>query len=83
MAGTGPDLGVLTTSAMSFGSTRTAVNANTRSERKLKIEELNMKIGVSGASGHLGRAVVSELMEHADPIFELGPGEFSETAQHH
>jgi len=42
-----------------------------------------MKIGVSGASGHLGRAVVSELLEHADPIFELGPGEFSETAQHH
>jgi putative NADH-flavin reductase len=25
-----------------------------------------MKIGVSGASGHLGRAVVSELLERAD-----------------
>ena len=25
-----------------------------------------MKVGVSGASGHLGRAVVSELLERAD-----------------
>jgi nucleoside-diphosphate-sugar epimerase len=25
-----------------------------------------MKIGVSGASGHLGRAVVSELLQRAD-----------------
>jgi nucleoside-diphosphate-sugar epimerase len=27
--------------------------------------EINMKIGVSGASGHLGRAVVSELLQRA------------------
>jgi NAD(P)H dehydrogenase (quinone) len=28
--------------------------------------EVDMKIGVSGASGHLGRAVVSELLQRAD-----------------
>jgi NAD(P)H dehydrogenase (quinone) len=29
-----------------------------------------MKIGVSGASGHLGRAVVSELLQRANAITE-------------
>src|ERR1700733_12632863 len=28
--------------------------------------EVDMKIGVSGASGHLGRAVISELLQRAD-----------------
>src|ERR1700733_970663 len=28
--------------------------------------EVDMKIGVSGASGHLGKAVVSELLQRAD-----------------
>jgi NAD(P)H dehydrogenase (quinone) len=31
-----------------------------------KLKEINMKIGVSGASGHLGRAVVSELLQRPD-----------------
>src|SRR5262249_48693814 len=31
-----------------------------------EVLEVDMKIGVSGASGHLGRAVVSELLQRAD-----------------
>jgi NAD(P)H dehydrogenase (quinone) len=34
--------------------------------RKREVLEVDMKIGVSGASGHLGRAVVSELLQRAD-----------------
>src|ERR1700752_2030906 len=30
------------------------------------VPEVDMKIGVSGASGHLGRAVVSELLQRAN-----------------
>jgi uncharacterized protein YbjT (DUF2867 family) len=32
----------------------------------LEVLEVDMKIGVSGASGHLGRAVVSELLQRSD-----------------
>src|SRR5450759_1042830 len=31
-----------------------------------EVLEVDMKIGVSGASGHLGRAVVSELLQRRD-----------------
>jgi NAD(P)H dehydrogenase (quinone) len=46
------------------------VSVNILSDRKaaylicsLKLTEINMKIGVSGASGHLGRATVAELVQ--------------------
>src|SRR5476649_776789 len=34
-----------------------------RYRARRKISEVGMKIGVSGASGHLGKAVVSELLQ--------------------
>src|SRR6266850_5963308 len=41
-------------------------NIRKHGKDRTKVLEVDMRIGVSGASGHLGRAVVSELLQRPD-----------------
>src|SRR5882762_4323435 len=49
-----------------FDGHRTDIAQRSIARAPREVLEVDMKIGVSGASGHLGRAVVSELLQRSD-----------------